>query len=80
VTRGRFHQLFTQSFYTCRSQKRKKYSPDVSFLALLGSACLKSARKRLVKLTPGVNPNLFLQKDYYIKNLDQIFYGRLSQF
>ena len=47
-----FIYVFTRSFYTHRSQKRKKLLNLTAFLALLGCAFVKAARKMLVKLTP----------------------------
>ena len=41
-----------RSFYTPRSEKRKKLLELSVFFALLGSACVKTVRKMLVKLTP----------------------------
>jgi len=54
---GRFHQHFTSSFYSSRSQKLKKTDCLTLFSVLLGSVLLgsvhvKAARKMLVKLTP----------------------------
>ena len=46
---GQFHQRSTSSFYTCRSQKRKK--ADI-LVARLGTAHVKAARRTLMKLTP----------------------------
>jgi len=48
-----FHQHFTRSFYTRRSQKRKTTLswPDCLF-ALSGSTHVKAVRRRLMKLTP----------------------------
>jgi len=48
-SRGQFHQ---RSFFGRISQKRKKYSQAVSLIALLGSECVKAARRMLMKLTP----------------------------
>ena len=47
-----FINLFTRSFNTCRSCKRKKLLDLTVFFALLGSAHIKAARKMMVKLTP----------------------------
>jgi len=52
-SRCQFNQHFTDSFYTHRSRKGKKDSQVVSFFALLGSACIKTARKMFLKLTTG---------------------------
>ncbi len=49
--RGQFHQRFTSSFCACRSRKRKKF--DCLF-ALLGSAPIKAAGRKLMKLSPAV--------------------------
>ena len=48
-----FTNVFTSSFYACRSQKRKKDSQVMQLFALLGSLRVKAARKMLVKLIPG---------------------------
>jgi len=48
-----FHQRFTQSFYSCRSQKCKKYTQDVNIFLLfwdLQSAHVKAAHKMFMKL------------------------------
>jgi len=42
------------SFYAQRCQKHKKYSQGFRLFALLGSGCVKAARKTLVKSTPVV--------------------------
>jgi len=47
--------MFAQSFYACRSQKRKNSLMPSVFFVLLGSALVKSVRKMLIKLTQGVN-------------------------
>jgi len=53
--RGRFHKHFKQSFYSCRSQKcTKDWLLDCTF-ALLGSECVKTLHKILMKLIPVVN-------------------------
>jgi hypothetical protein len=53
---GQFYQHFTCTFYACRSQKRKKdWQLDYIKFALLESACVKAARRTLMKLIPGVN-------------------------
>ena len=44
-----FINVFTSSFYARRSRKRKKLLKCP--FALLGSECMKAARKLLVKLT-----------------------------
>ena len=51
--RVNFINVFTSSFYACRSQKRKKLLYLTVFLVLLGSARVKAAHKMLVKLTAG---------------------------
>ncbi len=52
-TWGQFHQHFTGSFYTFRSQMQKKDSQVISvFLHFLGPTSVKAARKLLVKLKP----------------------------
>ena len=48
-----FINVFTCSFYACRSQKHKKLLELTVFFALLGSGYIKAVRKMLVKLTPG---------------------------
>ena len=50
-----FINVFMGRFYTCRSQTRKKLLELTVFLALLGSASVKAARKMLVKLSQGVS-------------------------
>ena len=45
-----FINVFTSSFYNCRSRKRKKLLEFTVFLRFLGSASLKAARKMLVIL------------------------------
>ena len=47
-----FINLFTCSFYACRSRKHKKLLDLTVFFALLGSSSVKAALKMLVKLTP----------------------------
>ncbi len=50
-----FTNIFTDCFYPCKFQKRKKtVKSSVSFV-LLGSGCTKAARKTLVKSTHVVN-------------------------
>ena len=48
-----FIKMFTCSFYTHRSGKRKKLHDLAVFFALLGFARGKAAHKMMVKLTPG---------------------------
>ncbi len=51
---GRFHQhVYTSSFYTRRSQRRKMTDDLTFFFALLVSLSIKAARKMLVKSTLG---------------------------
>ena len=50
-----FINVFTCSFYVRRSQKYKKLLELIVFFELLGFACIKAARKMLVKLAPVVN-------------------------
>ncbi len=45
--------MFLQSFYVCRSSKRKRR--QVSLFSVLGSGQVKALCKTWVKLTPGVN-------------------------
>ncbi len=53
-TRCQFHQSFTRSFYTCRSQKRKKIQLSHQYLfTLSGSTSVKAVRRTLMKLSPG---------------------------
>ena len=49
-----FVNVFTPSFYECRSQKHKKLLDFTAFFALLGSTGVKAAHKMLVKLTHGL--------------------------
>jgi len=51
-TWGQFHQRSTSIFYASISAKWKKDSLVVSLFALLGSAHVKSACRKLMKLTP----------------------------
>ena len=53
-TKGLFHQHFTSSFYTCRSQKRQKSSQVKHLFALSGSECLKAARKHVDEIDPKI--------------------------
>ncbi len=65
---GRFHQHFTRSFYTHRSQKRKKrLRAWLYFFALWGSGHVKAACKILVKSTPELNFKFNLAQ-YIMKN------------
>ena len=47
-----FTNVFTSSFYSSRSQKKKKLLDLTVFFALLGSVYVRAALKMLVKLTP----------------------------
>ena len=49
---GQFHQHFTSSFYTHRSQKREKDIQVKQLFALLGSVCVKTACKHVVEIDP----------------------------
>ena len=49
---GQFHQHFTSSFYSCRSQMHKKPVKSSSFFELLGSALVKAARKNIGEIDP----------------------------
>ena len=53
-TSGQFHQHFTSSFYTFRSQKRKKDSQLKQLFALLGSARIKAAHKHFDEIDPSI--------------------------
>jgi len=55
-SRCQFHQYFMHN--ACRSQKRRKIVKPSVFFALLGSVCVKAARKMLVKLNPVFRPRL----------------------
>ena len=50
--RGQFHQHFTSSFYTCRSQKRQRDSQVKQLFALLGSVSVKAAHKHVDEVDP----------------------------
>jgi len=50
-----FINMLTQSFFSHRSQKRKKDSQVISHFTLLGSTCTKAACRTLVKSTPVAN-------------------------
>jgi len=52
ATRAQFHQRSTYSFYACRSQKRKKILTTWLTLTLLGTTCVKSARKYVGEIDP----------------------------
>jgi len=47
-----FTNMFTHSFWACRSKKHKKTDNLTVFFTLLGSKCIKAARRTLMKLTP----------------------------
>ena len=49
---GQFQQHFTSSFYSRRSQKRKKDSQVKQLLALLGSARVKAAHIHVDEIDP----------------------------
>jgi len=53
IRRGWFHQHFTQSFYTLRSQRRKKDWWLHCNICTFGICARKTAHKMLVKMTPG---------------------------
>ncbi len=63
---GWFHQHFTYSFYTPRSQSAKKTDGLTVFLRILGSVGVKPECKMLMKLTPGVL-RLLAQKHTLVK-------------
>ena len=44
-----FINVFTCSFYACRTQRHKKLLELTVFIALLGSVLVKSAHKMLMK-------------------------------
>jgi hypothetical protein len=48
-----FINILEAAFTRAYPKSAKKYSQAVSLFALLGSACIKAARKSMVKLTPG---------------------------
>ena len=70
-TRVNFINVLTHSFYTRRSQKRKKLLELTVFFVLLGSACVKAAHKMLVKLTAGLKKQ-FLQISFSFKKRDPL--------
>ena len=88
ITSGvNFINVFTPSFYTCRSRERKKLPKLTVFFALLGFACVKAACKMLVKLSPDhhmvlrccqKNHVLRCLKVFCVRNLriSQIFYWK----
>ena len=49
---GQFHQHFMRSFYACRSKKHQKDSQVKQLFAILGSACIKAARKHIDEIDP----------------------------
>jgi len=51
-TRGQFHQHFTSSFHTPRSQKRKKILATWLYFALLGYTSIKAAWKHVDEIYP----------------------------
>ena len=54
-----FINMLMRNFYPRRSRKHKKLLDLTVFFVLLGPACVKAARKMLVKLTPGLDPSIF---------------------
>ena len=77
-----FHQRLYAKLYMRRSQKCKKLLELTVFLALLGSACIKAARKMLVKLTP--DDDIPTERERERKNFIQfqtfLFLRTFSQF
>ncbi len=58
---GRFHQHFMHSFYMHRSRKAQKKTDSLTvFFALLGAACVKTARPMLVKSNHGIEMGILL--------------------
>ncbi len=55
-----FTNMFTSSFYLPKSQKCKKTFKSSVYFLLLGSVCLKAARKTIVKLIPGITKCLLV--------------------
>ena len=53
----KFINVFTCSFYMCRSQKFKKDSQVMQLFAILGSVCLKLCVNTLMKSTLGLGSN-----------------------
>jgi len=47
-----FTNMFTRSFYVCRSQKHKMTNDFTVIFTLLESTCVKAVHKTLMKLTP----------------------------
>ncbi len=64
-----FYQRSMSIFLRTQIPKaQKKYSPSVSFFALLGSAHAKAGCRMLIKLTPGVNfINMLTVRSYSCK-------------
>ena len=54
LLRRQFHQRFTSSFYTRRSQKRQKDSQVKQLFALSGSVCVKAVHKHVDEIHPRV--------------------------
>jgi len=52
IRRPRLNFIFTLSFYARRSQKHKKTDNLTVFFMLLGSTCVKAARRTLKKFSP----------------------------
>ena len=71
-----FINLFTHSFYARRSQKRKKAAWVDCFFAILGSACVKAARKMLVKLTYDYFNGIMVFRNAVLRDTfrDDLFY------
>jgi len=68
-----FTNIFTLSFYTRRSQKRKKTDDLTVFYTLLCSASVKAVRRTLMKLNPGgcgvdkVSSELFCLSEHWFE-------------
>jgi len=62
-----FTDMFTRSFYTQRSQKRKKTDKLTVFFVFLGSVCVKAERKMLMNLTPGINFTTIIRATFFYK-------------
>ena len=64
VTPGvNFTKIIRAAFYRADPKSAKKTVNLSSFAALLGSACVKSAHRTLVKLTPGRDKRAEQQKE-----------------
>ena len=75
-----FINVFTRSFYTCRSWKRKKLLELTVFFALLGSALIKAACKMLVKLTLALLLLLLLFSHIKVKTENKTIVSNLWTF